>query len=228
MQKIARQDVSFRSGKEWLAGYLTRPVGAGPFPAVVIVHEVYGLNDNVKEIARRFAQEGYVALAVDLFSKRNRAVCIFRLFAGMFLNSLEHGGIHDLRSALNTLSAHPDVDANRLGAIGFCMGGGLVIAWSCTDDRLNVIAPYYATNPRPLEAVKRACPVVGSYPGKDFTTSDGRKLDAALDGYGISHDIKVYPGTMHSFFNDHGPTFNAAASDDSWQRTLAFFRERIG
>jgi carboxymethylenebutenolidase len=210
-----------------LEGYLARPDGDGPFPAVVVIHEAYGLNENIRDIARRFAGEGYMALAVDLFSRRNFVFCILRLFGGMFLNSLDHSGVRDLRAALTYLAAQPRVDSARLGAIGFCMGGGLAIALSCADNRLKAIAPYYAMNPRPLSAVARACPVVGSYPDPDFTTKAGRELDQELDKYDIDHDIKIYPGAKHSFFNDQRGNYDAAAASDSWRRVLAFFEEHI-
>jgi carboxymethylenebutenolidase len=221
--------VAFASGKSTLEAYLTTPEGAGPFPAVVVIHEIFGLNDNIRDIARRFATEGYVALAVDLFAGRNRMVCMFRFMGGMFTNSLNHQGIKDLKAALTYLAQQPGVDAQRLGAIGFCMGGGFAIGWACSDYRLKVIAPFYGSNPRPLEAVARSCPVVGSYPEKDFTAGMGRKLDKVLDEYHIEHDIKVYPEAKHSFFNDGRPSnYNAEASADAWPRTLAFFKERLG
>jgi carboxymethylenebutenolidase len=225
---ISTQTVSFSSGKSILEAYLATPDGAGPFPAVVVIHEIFGLNDNIRDIARRFANEGYVALAVDLFAGRNRTVCMFRFMGGAFINSLNHQGIKDLKAALTFLTQQPGVDAQRLGAIGFCMGGGFAIGWACTDDRLKVIAPFYGMNPRPLEAVARSCPVVGSYPEKDFTAGMGRKLDAALAGYHIEHDIKVYPDAKHSFFNDQRVSnYNAEAAADAWPRTLAFFKERL-
>ena len=98
---------------------------------------------------------------------------------------------------------------------------------ACTDDRLKAIAPYYAANPRPLEAVRRLCPVVGSYPAKDFTTNAGRALDSALEQYQIAHDIKIYPGAGHSFFNDRARAYNKAAAEDSWARVLGFFATHL-
>ena len=211
-----------------LEGYLAYPEGDGTFPGVVIIHEIFGLTENIKDIARRFANEGYFALAVDLFAGRNRTVCMFRFIGGMLLNSRSHGGIRDLKASLSFLAEQPGVDSTRLGAIGYCMGGSFAIGWACTDDRLKAIAPYYASNPRPLKAVARLCPVVGSYPSGDFTTSHGQKLDVELDRYKIPHDIKIYPGTKHSFFNDQGRAYDANAAQDSWQRVLAFFKEHIG
>jgi carboxymethylenebutenolidase len=210
-------------------GYLATPDGPGPHPGVVVIHEAYGLNENIKDITRRFAEAGYVALAVDLFTDRNRAVCMARYMGAMLLGSVNRYGIDDLKAGLTYLAKDRTVDARRLGAIGFCMGGGFAIAWACTDSRLKAIAPFYAANPRPLDAVsRRLCPVVGSYPEKDFTANAGRALDKALEQNQIAHDIKVYPNAGHSFFNDRGRAYDKAAADDSWTRVLKFFGDQIG
>jgi carboxymethylenebutenolidase len=225
---IQTRDISFASDGRQLTGYFAAPEGAGPFPGIVVIHEIFGLNDNMRDISRRFADEGYVALAVDLFAGRNRAVCMARFMAANLFGPLEHGGVKDLKAALTFLTGQPGVDSARLGAIGFCMGGGFAIAWACTDPRLKVIAPFYGTNPKPLEAVARSCPVVGSYPDPDFTTEAGRKLDEILDTYDVPHDIKIYKGARHSFFNDRSPrTYNAEAAADAWARTLAFFSAHL-
>jgi len=209
-------------------GYLALPDTAGPHPAVVVIHEAFGLNDNIKQISNRFADAGYAALAVDLFTDRNRAICMARYMAGMLMGSVNRYGIDDLKSALTFLAKLPEVDVQRMGAIGFCMGGGFAIAWACTDSRLKAIAPFYAANPRPLEVVKRLCPVVGSYPEKDFTARAGRSLDQALTRHKIVHDIKIYPNAQHSFFNDAGRASNPEAADDAWRRVLGFFGEQLG
>jgi carboxymethylenebutenolidase len=209
-------------------GYIAMPDGPGPHPGVVVIHEAYGLNDHIKDVTNRFAEAGYVALAVDLFTDRNRTVCMARYMGGMLLGSVNRYGIDDLRAGLTYLAKDRTVDPQRLGAIGFCMGGGFAIAWACTDSRLKAIAPFYASNPRPLDAVSRLCPVVGSYPEKDFTASAGRALDAALDKNNIAHDIKIYPGARHSFFNDTGRAYDKPAAEDAWNRVLKFFGEKIG
>lgn len=208
-------------------GYLATPDGNGPLPGVVVIHEAYGLNEHIKHVTRRMAGAGYATLAVDLFAGRNRAVCMARYMAGALRGSVNRYGVDDLKSALTLLAKMKNVDAQRLGAVGFCMGGGFAIAWACTDSRLKVIAPFYGSNPRPLEAVNRLCPVVGSYPEQDFTARSGRALDGALTRFGIKHDIKVYPGARHSFFNDTGGSFNREAADDAWARLLKFFGEQL-
>jgi carboxymethylenebutenolidase len=182
---------------------------------------------NIKDITHRFADNGYAALAVDLFTDRNRAICMARYMTGMLVGSVDRAGISDLKAALTHLAAMPEVDPHRVGAIGFCMGGGFAVAWACTDERLKAIAPYYASNPRPIEVVKRMCPVVGSYPEKDFTANTGRALNRALDKYEIDHDIKIYPGATHSFFNAQSRAYNKPAAEDSWERVMAFFGKHL-
>ncbi|TMC51911.1 MAG: dienelactone hydrolase family protein [Chloroflexi bacterium] len=209
-------------------GFLALPDGTGPHPGVVVIHEAFGLNDHIRGITRRFADAGYVALGVDLFSDRIRAVCMARYMAGLLTGSINRSGIDDLKSALTFMAKLDEVDAQRMGAIGFCMGGGFAVAWACTDSRLKAIAPFYATNPRPLEVTRRLCPVVGSYPEKDFTARAGRKLEETLTHNRITHDIKVYPNARHSFFNDTGRAFDKEAADDSWSRVLKFFGEQLG
>ena len=209
-------------------GFLALPEGDTPHPGVVVIHEAYGLNDNIRDISRRLAEAGYAALAVDLFGTRNRTVCMARFIAGMLRGSVNRYGINDLKGALTVLGEMPEVDEHRLGAIGFCMGGTFAIAWACTDSRLKAIAPFYAANPRPIEAVSRMCPVVGSYPARDFTARSGRRLDDELTRHQIQHDIKIYPDAGHSFFNDTGSSYKKDAADDAWLRVLSFFDERLG
>src|SRR6202165_4000172 len=208
-------------------GYLALPDTDSPHPGVVVIHEAFGLNDHIKDVTRRFADAGYAALAVDLFTDRVRDICMARYMAGLLLGSVNRYGIEDLKSALSFLAKLPDVDAQRLGAIGFCMGGGFAIAWACTDSRLKAVAPFYATNPRPMEAVNRICPVVGSYPENDFTARAGRSLEKALTRQGIAHDIKISPDARHSFFNDTGRSYDKTAADDSWRRVMNFFGDKL-
>ena len=209
------------------SSYLALPGDPGPCPGVVVIHEASGLNDNIRDICRRFAAEGYAALGVDLFEGRNRAVCIARMFAGAVARNLDHYGVPALKAALGRLAARPEVDAARIGAVGFCLGGSIELSWACTDNRLTAIAPFYGAAPRPRKAIRRMCPVVGSWPDKDFTTKAAAVLETELTAAGIAHDLKVYPGAKHAFFNDQWRAYHPAAAADSWQRVLAFFAEHV-
>ncbi len=223
---IQNQMLSFPSGDERLYAFYARPTGDGPFPAIVLIHEAFGLNEDIKGIAQRFATAGYATLAVDLFSGRNRAVCMARFMHGIFTDSFEHQGIHDLKEALSFLSERPEVDAARVGAVGYCMGGSFAVAWACADNRLKAVAPHYGFNPRPIEAVRRACPIVGAYPDRDFTTAQGRALNTFLDTTDIPHDITIYDNTLHSFANKGG-AYAPEAAEEAFRRIVEFFEVHV-
>jgi carboxymethylenebutenolidase len=216
------------SSSRSLDAYRVVPDGTGPFPGVVIIHEIYGLNENIRDIARRFAAEGYVALAVDLFSGGNRALCLMRIFEGMLVRPLRNDVVRQLQTALDALQAYSMVDGSRVGAIGFCMGGSYALQLACVDGDLRAASVFYGMNPRPLSAVARACPIVGSYPEKDFTAGAAKKLDAELTRLSVPHDIKIYPGARHSFFNNESRAYRQEASRDAWARTMQFFRAYLG
>ncbi|WP_329478698.1 dienelactone hydrolase family protein [Kribbella sp. NBC_01484] len=209
------------------SSYLALPDEGGPFAGVVVVHEAFGLNDNIRDICGRFAGGGYAALGVDLFEGRSRAVCMARMLVGGLAGNLDYYGVPGLKDALGRLAGHPDVDGERIGAIGFCLGGSIVLTWACTEARLTAVAPFYGSAPRPREAIRRLCPVVGSWPGKDFTTKAAGVLETELTAAGIAHDLKVYPGAKHAFFNDRWRNYQPDAAADSWRRVLAFFDEHV-
>lgn len=216
-----------RSGKPALSGYQAMPDESGHFPGVLVIHELYGLNDNIREVTERFARNGFAALAVNLFSGANRVTCLLRIFYGMIIKPLHNGTVDELRNAIDFLRQSPRVDANRLGVIGFCMGGTYALQLACVEEDLRVAAIYYGQNPRPLDAVAGACPIVGSYPQEDFTARAARKLEEALKKHGVPHDIKIYEGARHSFFNDHGRAYDPEAAADSWARTLFGFDQQL-
>lgn len=225
---VNEQTLTLTSEAQTLNAFAAYPGETGPYPALVVIHEVFGLNDNIRNICRRFAQEGYAALALDLFSGGFKAFCVVRTLTATLSGSTDNYGTRHLRNALTFLARQPYADAARLGAIGFCMGGNFALALANEDKRLKTIAPFYAMTPKPLQTnVAGLCPVVGSYPQNDFTTSHGRQLDTALTQAGIPHDIKVYAGAGHSFMNDSRSSFNPEAAADAWQRTLSFFRTHL-
>jgi carboxymethylenebutenolidase len=202
--------------------------GAGSFPGLIVIHEIFGLNDNIRGIASRFSEHGYAALAVDLFSNRNRAVCMTQIIYGMLMRPLNNAMLSDLQSAMAFLRKQPGVDSNRTGVVGFCMGGGYALQLAVTDKGMKVASAFYGTAPKPLEAFAQSCPIVGSYPEKDFSAQGARELDAMLERHSIPHDIKFYENTMHSFFNHPRTPVEEEAAKDAWQRMLSFFERHLG
>jgi carboxymethylenebutenolidase len=207
--------------------FFSKPAGAGPFPGMIVIHEIFGLNDNIRQISREFAGQGYAALAVDLFSNRNRAICMMQIFYGMIFRPLNNSMLEDLNSAFNFLKQSQGVDADRMGAVGFCMGGAYALQMAITTNGMKAASVCYGANPRPLEAVALACPIMGSYPDKDFTTKAAHELEASLVNYNVPHDIKIYENTQHSFYSQQRTPFEVEASIDAWQRMLKFFGEHL-
>jgi len=204
-----------------------KPEGTGPFPGVVVIHEIYGLNDNIRGIATRFAEQGYAAMAVDLFSNRNRAMCMMQIVHGMLIRPLKNATLADLRSTFDFLQKQTGVDSKRVGVVGFCMGGGYALQLAVTEKGMKAASSFYGAVPKPLEAFVESCPIMGSYPVKDFSAQGARELDAALEKNNIPHDIKFYENTLHSFFNHPRTPIEEQAAADAWQRMLTFFERHL-
>ncbi|MEP7134688.1 MAG: dienelactone hydrolase family protein [Chloroflexota bacterium] len=215
------------NGKGEMESFIAKPEGAGPFPGVIVIHEIFGLNDNIRDISREFAEQGYVALGVDLFSNRNRMVCMMQIIHGMLIRPLNNSMLDDLKSAIAVLQKQPNVDANRIGSVGFCMGGAYALQLAITDKGMKAASVFYGANPKPLDAVAEACPIIGSYPDKDFTTQAARELEVSLTKYNVPHDIKIYENTQHSFYAQQRTPFEVNASKDAWQRMLSFFETHL-
>jgi len=207
--------------------FLAQPTQPGLYSGMLVIHEILGLNEDIRQITRRFAENGYVALAIDLFSGQGRVMCLMQVFYGLLIRPMKNRTLQDLSGALSALKNTPEVDANHTGVVGFCMGGGYALQLASSGQQLRSASVFYGSNPRPLDVVADACPIVGSYPDKDFTANAARELEAALDLYDVPHDIKIYPDTRHSFFNQYGSRFNPEANQDAWERMLAFFDRHL-
>jgi len=219
---VPRADVN-----DIMESFFAKPKDTGSFPGLVVIHEAFGLNDNIRDIARQFAEQGYAALAVDLFSNRNRILCMLQAFHGMLIRPLHNSTLSDLQSTMAFLREQENVDRNRIGAVGFCLGGAYALQLAVTEKGMKAASVFYGANPKPLEALAQSCPIVGSYPDKDFTTQAARELETVLIKNNIPHDIKIYDNTKHSFFSQRRTPAEVEASKDAWQRMLFFFHEYL-
>ena len=208
------------------------PAAPGPHPGVVVIHESYGVNDDIRRIARRFADNGYVVAAPDLLKGGPKLVCIMRAMRD--LRSGRGPAVDALEKVIADLEARDDV--TKVGVAGFCMGGGFALLLA-TRGRIPVAGVYYGDT-RPREELAKACPIVGGYGGKDRMFGEkGRKLIRTLDELGIENDLKVYDDAGHSYMSEGAPfdtlaklsrplmhvQYNERAAEDSWPRMLAFF-----
>jgi len=210
------------------------PVGEGPWPGVVVLHESFGVNDDIRQHTHRLATAGYVALAPDLLGSWRCLLATFRTLAR------GHGkAFDDIETARRTLAARDDC-TGRVGVIGFCMGGGFALATAARG--FDAAAPNYAHPPEDLdEALRGACPVVASYGAKDRMMPDGTaaKLTSALERAGVEHDVREYPDAGHSFLNRHdlgpggallrvaGIGYHEPSAEDAWGRILRFFEVHL-
>jgi carboxymethylenebutenolidase len=218
--------VEFSGGNEQrkTQGFLARPKDAGNYPGVIVIHEIWGLVDHIKDVSKRLASEGYVALAVDLFEGETASdLEAARSFREKFT---EEKILKDLRGGFDYLRTLPFVKANRIGDIGFCMGGGVSLLFACRNKDLAAAVVFYCRNPSPIEQVKNInCPILCNYAGADMAMkeSDINLLKETLTRYGKVFDVKVYPGAPHAFFNDTRASYRPEAAKDAWKRTLKFY-----
>jgi carboxymethylenebutenolidase len=209
--------------------------------AVILLHELFGLDADIRRIAGRFADEGYVALAPDFLSGLGpRPFCMIR-----FMRALGKGTrgrpFRQLDAARGWLATREDVDTQRIGVAGFCIGGGFALLYAA-GGAVATVAPFYAAVPDdPERTLAGICPVVASYGGRDRVFgAHGARLDAALATLGVDHDVKTYPDAGHSFMNELGGPlgwlarrtpmhagFHPASAEDAWARTIGFFGRHL-
>lgn len=213
------------SGK--MRGYLVKPAGDGPFPAVLVVHENRGLNPHIEDVARRAAVEGFVALAPDGLYPAGG-------YPGndddgkALQASLDRGKLQmDMLNSAKYLKAH-SLSNGKLGATGFCWGGGSVNSIAVSmGDGLQACVPFYGAAPKSgVDRIKAA--VLGQYAENDPRINAMRPgFEAALKAAGVKFEMHEYPGTKHGFHNNSTPRYDEAAAKLAWDRTVAFFRANL-
>jgi carboxymethylenebutenolidase len=222
-----------------MRGVLTLPAGSSsaPRPGLILIYEVLGLNEEMKRVSRDLAAEGYVVLVPDLFDRGLKFLCIASAIRAMMKQKGQP--IDDLEAARRYLADRPEVDRERLGVVGFCMGGGFALLLAMSG-RYKVAAPFYGQVP---DDMPLSCPVVASYGGKDKPlTGAAGKLRGHMERLGVDHDIKLYEDAGHSFFTHPigffstkiGPmlpmhvAYDENAANDSRERMFAFLKKHLG
>jgi carboxymethylenebutenolidase len=228
--------VDFKSNGDTARGYLAVPA-SGSGPGVIVVQEWWGLNPQMKGVADKLAGEGFVALAPDLY-RGELAEHDEMDKAGHLMTTLPMDrAARDMTGAVDFLSGHSAVTGDALGAIGFCMGGGLVLTLGCLrPDKVKAVVPYYGVVGFDDEGApdwsKLDAAVQGHYAANDdfFPAAKAEALEAGLKGLGKDATVHVYPGTGHAFANETNAlgTYDADDAAQAWQRTVQFLHEHLG
>ncbi|HTX42633.1 MAG TPA: dienelactone hydrolase family protein [Acidobacteriaceae bacterium] len=218
------QDISYASGAETVHALLYLPPRGGVHPALVVIHEWWGLNDWIKQQAAGFAQQGYVTLAVDLYRGKvaTDAETAHELSRGL----PQDRGLRDLTSAVAFLARRKDVDAKRIGAIGWCMGGGYAAQLAVADPNLRAVVINYGSLPTDRAALEKIhAAVLGNFGGLDrgITPDDVHAFESAMQSLGRSVDVKIYPDAGHAFENPNNTAgYKPEDAADAQGRSRAF------
>jgi carboxymethylenebutenolidase len=221
--------VSYKSGDETVQGVLYTPAGKGPFPALIVIHEWWGLNDWVKDEASKLSDEGYVTLAVDLY--RGKVATTPDMAHEIMRGVPEDRAKRDLHAAFEYLASQPNVKKNRIGAIGWCMGGGYSLDVALQEPTLAADVINYGHLATDIEALKKInAPILGLFGAQDhgIPPDDVKKFGATLDQLGKKIDVTIYPDAGHAFENPNNKDgYRPADAADAWKRTVEFLAANL-
>jgi len=218
------KSVSYKSGDETVQGIVYTPAGKGPFPALIVIHEWWGLNDWVKDQASKLADQGYVALAIDLY--RGKVATTPDMAHEIMRGVPEDRAKRDLHAAFEFLAAQPSVKKDRIGAIGWCMGGGYSLDIALQEPSLAADVINYGHLATDSDALKKInAPILGLFGAQDhgIPPEDVRKFEQQLKQFGKKIEIKIYDDAGHAFENPNNKDgYRAADAEDAWKRTIEF------
>ena len=222
-------DVTYPGPAGDVKGYLAMPRDRpAKLPGVVVVHENRGLNPHIKDVTRRLALEGYVALGIDLLSRKGGTPATDEEAAKMF-QGIDRGElVADAVAAIPYLAGRSETNG-KVGAVGFCFGGGIVNQMAVNSPDLAAAVAYYGAQPAAEDAAKIKAKLMLHYAGLDQRTNAGiPAYEAALKAAGVDYQIFIYEGANHAFNNDTSAArYDKAAADLAWSRTLAFFKQNL-
>jgi carboxymethylenebutenolidase len=215
-------------GSGTVRGYLARPAkSSGKLPGVVVIHENRGLNPYIEDVARRLATEGYVAFAPDALSPVGGYPGNEEQAAAAFNKLDPKKREEDLLAAVPYLESRPEV-SGKVGAVGFCFGGGIVNQMAVRFPELDAAVPFYGNQPSAAETAKIKAPLLLHYAGLDKRITSGwPAYEQALKANGVRYQAYIYPNVNHGFHNDTTPRYDEAAAKLAWSRTLAFFKDHL-
>jgi carboxymethylenebutenolidase len=227
--EVKTATVQFSNGKEDIDGYVALPAGNGKFPAMLVIHEWWGLNDWVKEQAQKLAQNGYLALAVDLY--RGKVATDPETAHELMRGVPQDLALTDMKSAVAYLVKRDDVAKEHVGVMGWCWGGGEALELAIHEPGLSAVVVNYGalpTDPNQLQLIY--APVLGNFGADDkgITPNDVHDFEKAMKNLNRRVDVKIYPGAGHAFMNPNNQEgYRPEAAADAWQRTLDFLNKTM-
>ncbi|MFN8627174.1 MAG: dienelactone hydrolase family protein [Candidatus Binatia bacterium] len=235
---LRTEDIGFTRNEQHINAYAAWVRRDEHLPAVIIVHDVFGLGEHYRDIARRFAEEGFFALAIDLYSREGAPQLPTAEAAVQWMRQLNDGRVlADLDAAGRFLRTRIEVRPGSIGITGFCMGGRYAFMAACAIPDLAACVSFYGplrVAEKPLGAFELAadlhCPFLGLYGEQDalIPRADIKELESILRRAEKTFKTKIYPDAGHAFFNDRRPdAYKPTAAQDAWQRTLKFFRTHL-
>ncbi len=228
---IVSREVAYPGRACELKAFVAEPADDGASPAVIVVQEWWGLNDHIRDVARRFAREGYFAIAPDLYSRQGHKVATEPNLAAELMSGLKkEDGIADLQTTIQWLRAQKQTLWARIGVIGFCMGGSYALQLPCETREISAAAPFYGEIPPDEKLKNLGCPIFYVYGENDgwIQRKDVERLARALKEFNKQGEVKIYPGCSHGFFNDTRPdVYRPAEAKDAWERTLKLFAANL-
>jgi carboxymethylenebutenolidase len=228
--RIEAGPVEFSTTAGTLMGYLSRPSQGGPNPAVLVIHENRGLLPHFSDVTRRLALEGYTALAIDLLSRDGGTDSFADSDAARdALGEIsDEQFMEDLNASIKYLQGLSHVRPDRVGAMGFCFGGGMVWLLSVRNSAIRAAAPFYGSAPSLEEVPNLNAAVLGIYAGNDDRINAGvPDLEAALMEHQKQYEFITYPGVDHAFFNDTRERYAPEAAEQAWAETLGWFEQHL-
>jgi carboxymethylenebutenolidase len=220
--------VQLKSNGKTVEGYLALPP-SGKGPGIVVIQEWWGLVPHIKEVTDRFAQEGFIALAPDLYHGKTTTSPdeAGKMMMALNIDETEK----DLRGAVAYLLDHEGIIGDKVGTVGFCMGGALSLYAASKNPQVGACVVFYGGHPKVKPDLRNIhAPVLGLYAAKDtFVTPDSvHELEARLKSLRKDIEVRIYENTDHAFFNDHRPeVYNKEAAEDAWQRTVSFLQKHL-
>jgi carboxymethylenebutenolidase len=228
---VVSREVTYPGRACKLKAFVVEPAADGARAAVIVVQEWWGLNDHIRDVARRFAREGYFAIAPDLYSRQGHKVAAEPNLAAELMGGLKkEDGIEDLQTTIEWLRAQKQTESARLGITGFCMGGSYALLLPCETREISAAAPFYGEIPSDEKLKNLGCPILYVYGENDgwIQRKDVDRLAAALKKFDKQGEVVIYPGCSHGFFNDTRPdVYRPAEAKDAWTRTLKLFAANL-